>query len=173
EGALARMQRGLFAAVDEAAPSREDPPAVDVLSAPGEGREAVEIARRLHAETARGVPFERMGILLRAPAPYRSAVAEALARADLPAYFARGTRGPDPSGRALLALLACAGERLSARRFAEYLSLGEVPAPTAAGEPPPAPAPEVSFRPAGAEELAPADVESGEEPEVEDPAEPA
>ncbi|HEY8209077.1 MAG TPA: PD-(D/E)XK nuclease family protein [Myxococcaceae bacterium] len=170
-GSLARLQRGLFAAVDEAAPAREDPPTVDVLSAPGEGREAVEIARRLHAEAARGVPFERMGILLRAPSQYRSAVAEALARADIPAYFARGTRGPDPSGRALLALLACADERLSARRFAEYLSLGEVPSPTAAGAPPPAPAPELSFRLADAEELAPADVES-EEPPTETPPEP-
>src|SRR5213075_308464 len=100
-----------------------------------------------HAEAARGVPFERMGILLRAPGPYRSAVAEALARADIPAYFARGTRGPDPSGRAFLSLLACADERLSARRFAEYLSLGQVPAhavttiDTATTEAPTAPAP--------------------------------
>ena len=33
----------------------------------------------------------------------------------------------DPAGRALLALLACADEELSARRFAEYVSLGQVP----------------------------------------------
>ncbi|HVE84333.1 MAG TPA: PD-(D/E)XK nuclease family protein, partial [Myxococcales bacterium] len=170
-GRLARMQRGLFAAA-EAAPEgeREEAPTVGVLSAPGEGRESVEIARQIHAEAARGVPFERMAVLLRAPGPYRAAVAEALSRAGIPAYFSRGTRGPDPSGRALLSLLACAGERLSARRFAEYLSLGEVPRPTPAGEPPPAPPPEVSFRPADAEELAPADVESPEpppEPELE------
>jgi len=171
-GALARMQRGLFAAVDEAPPRKEDPPDVDVLSAPGEGREAVEIARRIHAEAARGVPFERMGILLRAPQPYRAAMAEALARADIPAYFSRGTRGPDPSGRALLALLACADERLSARRFAEYLSLGEVPSPTASGEPPPAPPPEVSFRPADAEELAPAVLTAAEEPPLPDSPDP-
>src|SRR5262249_56315443 len=37
------------------------------------------------------------------------------------------TRRPHPGGRALLALLACAAEGLSARRFAEYLSLAEVP----------------------------------------------
>ena len=43
------------------------------------------------------------------------------------AWFARGTRRPDPSGRAFLALLACAADGLSARRFAEYLSLGQVP----------------------------------------------
>ena len=38
-----------------------------------------------------------------------------------------GTKVPDPSGRAFLALLACASEGLSARRFSEYLSLGQVP----------------------------------------------
>ena len=51
----------------------------------------------------------------------------ALDRAGIPAWFHRGTRRPDPAGRALLALLACADEELSARRFAEYVSLGQVP----------------------------------------------
>ena len=32
------LDAGFVAAVDEAAPTREDPPSVDVLSAPGEGR---------------------------------------------------------------------------------------------------------------------------------------
>ncbi|HYL58256.1 MAG TPA: PD-(D/E)XK nuclease family protein, partial [Candidatus Acidoferrales bacterium] len=41
------------------------------------------------------------------------------------------TRRPEPGGRALLALLACAAENLSARRFAEYLSLAQVPDPGA------------------------------------------
>ena len=34
---------------------------------------------------------------------------------------------PDAAGRAFLALLACAEEGLSASRFAEYLSLGQMP----------------------------------------------
>jgi ATP-dependent helicase/nuclease subunit B len=34
---------------------------------------------------------------------------------------------PDPAGRAFVALLECAAEGLSARQFAEYLSLGQVP----------------------------------------------
>jgi ATP-dependent helicase/nuclease subunit B len=63
-----------------------------------------------------------MAILLRAPETYASLMEGALKRAGIPAYFARGSRRPDPSGRALLALLECAGEGLSARRFAEYLS---------------------------------------------------
>ena len=51
----------------------------------------------------------------------------ALRRAGVPAWFDRGTRRPHPAGRAFLALLACGAERLSAARFAEYLSLGQVP----------------------------------------------
>ena len=76
---------------------------------------------------ARGIPFDRMAVLLRAPDAYGPFLVEALRRAGIPAHFARGARRPDPSGRALLALLACAAEGFSARRFAEYLSLGEVP----------------------------------------------
>ena len=41
------------------------------------------------------------------------------------------------AGRAFVALLACGAEKLSARRFAEYLSLGQVPDPTGEGAPPP------------------------------------
>ena len=54
---------------------------------------------------------------------------EALDRAAFPASFARGATRPEPGGRALLALLACAAEHLSARRYAEYLSLAQVPDP--------------------------------------------
>ena len=48
---------------------------------------------------------------------------------------ARHDAGPHPAGRALLALLACAAEGLSARRFAEYLSLAQVPDPGRAAGP--------------------------------------
>ncbi len=81
-----------------------------------------------------------MAILLRAP-QYSAHLEEALRRAGVPTYFARGTRKPDAAGRAMLALLACAAEGLSARRFAEYLSLGEVPEEDAEGAPPAAPPP--------------------------------
>src|SRR5260370_12050790 len=50
----------------------------------------------------------------------------ALRRAGIPAFFVRGSRRPDPSGRALLALLGCAAEGLSAHRIAEYLSSAQV-----------------------------------------------
>lgn len=100
---------------------------VSLASWPGEARECVEIARRIQAEAARGVPFDRMAVLLRSPGLYRAHLEEALRRASVPTWFARGSTRPDPAGRALLALLACAAEGLSARRFAEYLSLAQVP----------------------------------------------
>lgn len=105
-------------------------PAGDVrlFSAPGEGREAVEVARRVLHEAAAGVPFDEMAVLLRAPQQYSGLFEHACTRAGIKVYFERGTRRPDPAGRALLALLACAADGLSAKRFDEYLSLGQVPA---------------------------------------------
>ena len=98
------------------------------FSAPGEGRECVEIVRAVLAEARRGVKFDEIAILVRPPQSYLGLLEHALGRADVPAWFDRGTRRPHPTGRAFLALLACAAERLSAARFAEYLSLGQVPA---------------------------------------------
>jgi len=132
--ALEHLRTFLFAPAAPAGRARDGD--VVFFSAPGEGREAVEIARRLLEEAREGTPFDQMAVLLRAPQLYSSLVETALARAGIPAFFARGVRRPDPSGRALLVLLDCALERLSARRFAEYLSLGQVPPLDAAGAPP-------------------------------------
>ncbi|MYA32974.1 MAG: PD-(D/E)XK nuclease family protein [Gemmatimonadales bacterium] len=101
--------------------------AVTVFSAPGEGREAVEIARRLTSLAEAGTPFDRCAILLRQPEDYRPYLEEALNRAGIRPWFARGVRRPDPAGRAFLALLRCRAEDGSALRFSEYVSIGEVP----------------------------------------------
>ena len=132
-GDLARARQFLFATnVPPGEPSGD----VLLFSAPGEGRESVEIARRILDEARAGTPFDEMAVLLRASDIYGSLLEAALRRAGIPAWFARGTSRPDPSGRAFLALLDCALENLSARRFAEYLSLGQVPSLDAAGAPP-------------------------------------
>ena len=120
---------------------------VDLFSAAGEGQECVEIARRMHRAAAGGLAFDRMAILLRQPAAYLPLVEDALSRARIPAYVTRGALRPNPAGRAFLSLLACAGERLSASRFAEYLSLGQTPEPAKGGGPPQRDAPWVE--PAG------------------------
>jgi RecB family exonuclease len=108
---------------------------VAIASCPGEARECVEIARRLQAEASRGVPWDRMAIFLHATEAYAAHLEEALRRASIPAFFVRGTVRPHPAGRALLALLACAADGLSASRFAEYLSLAQVPDPDAPRDP--------------------------------------
>lgn len=134
DAALTRLQTWLFS--EDAPPPGESDESVHVFSAPGEGREAIEIARRVLREAARGVPFDEIAVLLRAPQTYFGLIEHALGRAGIPVWFERGTRRPDPAGRAFLALLACADEGLSARRFAEYLSLGQVPLGAAAARPP-------------------------------------
>jgi RecB family exonuclease len=122
---LARLQEYLFA--DAPPPTTPLDDSVTLRSAAGEMQECVEIARRIHTEAKRGVPFDRIAVLLHAPVRYGPYLEEALGRAGIPAWFARGTSRPEPGGRALLALLNCAAENFSARRFAEYLSLAQVP----------------------------------------------
>ncbi len=131
---LAHLRSYLFSPAAPAAEAREGEAVF--FSAPGEGREAVEIVRRVLEEAREGTPFDRMAILLRAPHLYASLLETALSRAGVPAYFTAGARRPDPAGRAFVALLECAIEKLSARRFAEYLSLGQVPALADDGSPP-------------------------------------
>jgi ATP-dependent helicase/nuclease subunit B len=122
---LAHLRRHVFSAGRPA----DRIPAGDVVlySAPGEGREAVEIVRRVLDEARRGVPFDEMAVFLRAPGQYLGLLEHACARGDVPAYFDRGTDRPHPAGRAFMALLSSAADGLSARKFDEYLSLGQVP----------------------------------------------
>lgn len=122
--ALARVQHGLFDARSEPAPHDGS---VVSFSAPGESRESVEIVRRVLAASAAGLAFDRMAVVLHAPSRYRAHLVEAFRRAEVPVRFSRGAQAPDPSGRALLALLDCRAEGYSARAFGEYLSLGVVP----------------------------------------------
>jgi ATP-dependent helicase/nuclease subunit B len=126
ETTLRRIRTYLFAA--DLPDRRSTDETLDYFSAAGEGLECVEIARRIRALAAAGMAFDRMAILLRSPERYQPLVEEALRRAGIPAWFSRGVARPDPAGRAFLALLACASERCSASRFAEYLSLGQASA---------------------------------------------
>jgi len=135
---LAALRRSLFAARQP--PERQAHGDVRLFSAPGEGRECVEIARRILDEVRGGVRFDEMAVFLRSPREYLGLVENAFERAGINAWFDRGARRPHPSGRAFLAILSCAVERLSAIRFAEYLSLAQVPdaddAPTSEVLPP-------------------------------------
>ena len=122
---LGSLQRYLFS--NEPVPAREEDGSVVILSTSGEALECVEIARAIHAAANQGVPFDQIAILLRSPERHQPLILEALRRAGIPSSCARGARRPDVAGRSLLALLHCADEGLSASRFAEYLSLGQLP----------------------------------------------
>ncbi len=147
-GALGRLHSHLFADAADAVPllaaERADAEAkleeekIEFLSAPFESRESVEIVRAILAEAARGTKFDRIAVLLRAPG-YATHLGEAFRRAGVPAHVAHGTEAPEASGRAMMALLACAAEGLSARRFAEYLTIEEAPGESADSSPEAAP----------------------------------
>ncbi|MCB9659519.1 MAG: PD-(D/E)XK nuclease family protein [Sandaracinaceae bacterium] len=138
------------APVATSAAQRPDPPAEDrsvrLLSAPGESRECIELARLALEYAREGVPFERMAVLLRSPEAYQAHLREALRRAGIPLHVTHGARRPEPGGRALLALLDCVAEGLSARALGEYLSLGVLPR-SEDGAPPAAASPSAAFVP--------------------------
>jgi len=131
---LERLRRYVFFTAP--VPKGEADASVEFFSAPGEGPECIEIARRIRAWAEAGVAFDRMAILLRNPDAYLPLVEDALRRAGIPRYLTKGTIRPDPSGRAFLAILDCAADELSASKFAEYLSLGQVPIVNDSGAPP-------------------------------------
>jgi hypothetical protein len=122
---LAHLRRYVF--TTDRPPIRERSNDVTLFSAPGEGREAIEIVRRILDEAQSGVRFDEMAVFLRTPQQYLGLLEHAAERGGVPVYFDRGTRRPDPAGRAFVALLSCAVDGLSAKRFDEYLSLGQVP----------------------------------------------
>ena len=134
KGSLDRARHCLFRV--EEPPVKELDDSLEFFSAAGEGAECVEIARRILQAANDGVAFDQVGILLRNPLIYQPQLEDAFRRAGIPGYFSRGTVRPDPAGRAFLALLASAAEGLSASRFAEYLSLGQVPYVADTGGPP-------------------------------------
>ena len=105
-----------------------------VFRAPGAAAEALEIARAFLREAGRGVPFDRMAVLLADPGEYAPALREAFDRARIPAFFDAGTAPPARAARAFLALLDCALADLSADAFFEYRTLGEHRPAADAGE---------------------------------------
>lgn len=129
--ALARLRHHIFEI--DTPPIAAMDATVNFVSATDENRECVEIVRSILAAAESRVLFDRMAVLLRNPGAYQPLLEDAFRRAGIPAFFTQGTRRPNPAGRAFLSLLACASENLSASRFSEYLSLGQVPDVQASG----------------------------------------
>ena len=132
---LSLVRRYVFATETPAASPADS--TLVFFSATDEGRECVEIARHIQAAVSGGnVRFDDIAILLRNPDTYQPLLEDALERAGIPGHYTAGSIRPNPAGRGFLALLACCSEGLSASRFAEYLSLGQVPMLDEDGSPP-------------------------------------
>lgn len=119
---LGRARRYLFAA--DAGPRAENDDTVELLSAPTQAHEAAEIVRRIVGSST---PVDDIAIVLPSRRAYATHVEGALRRAGVRGWFSFGTRRPHPAGRALLSLLEWKLDRFSAKRLAEYFSLGQVP----------------------------------------------
>ncbi len=125
--ALGRLRKGMFSPSATQAGGMDS--TVAFRSASDESREAVEIARSILNFARIGVQFDRIAILVRNADLYQPLIEDAFRRAEIPGFYTHGSKRPNPTGRAFLALLACAADGLSASRFGEYLSLGQVPEP--------------------------------------------
>jgi ATP-dependent helicase/nuclease subunit B len=118
---LESLQHYLFS--NEPVPPLAEDSSIAIFSTSGEALECVEIARRI---AAADVSFDDTAILLRSTERHQPLVVEALRRAGIPTHCTQASIRPDVAGRSFLALLYCAEEGLSASRFAEYLSLGQM-----------------------------------------------
>jgi hypothetical protein len=115
------------------APQRESDGASSSSRRRARGASASRLRGGCCARARRGVAFDEMAVLVRAPAHYLGLLEHALARGEragqLRAWHAASARGwPRIPGAA-----GVRREGLSANRFAEYLSLGQLPE---AGAPP-------------------------------------
>ena len=131
--ALARVQNLLFIEGAHDEPAAPDD-SVGFLSAPGESLEAVEIARLILQEAARGVRFQEMAVLLHEPSAYSSHLASAFDRAGIPAFFLEGVPRIDPAARALGLLLDLLDADLDRAQVAEFLTTARVPYRTFLGD---------------------------------------
>jgi ATP-dependent helicase/nuclease subunit B len=143
ETAAAHGTGALAEALFTAARAKVPEDVLETIVARGEAAEAAEVTRRVLAEARRGTPLHRIAVVLRKPELARASLEATFRGAGIPLAQRRGVRRPDPSGRALIALLTCASEGLSARAFSSYLSFGALPE-TASGAPPAASANAIS-----------------------------
>jgi ATP-dependent helicase/DNAse subunit B len=106
-----------------AAPPGAGAAGLEVVAAPGEEREMREIARRLLAAAADGLPFEAMGLLVRRPESYRSAVRDVFGAAGIPYTWGVAPRlGDTRAGRSLRLLVTARQEAFARAAVVEFLA---------------------------------------------------
>lgn len=88
---LRRISQSIFSPFRQPADEELANGPIEIVSAPGEGREATEIARRcLWWVKDRGFKFSEIGILLRSAEPYAPLLAETFSHAGIPFYLHGG-----------------------------------------------------------------------------------
>jgi ATP-dependent helicase/nuclease subunit B len=106
--------------------ARPRPPEVaglEVVAAPGEEREVREIARRILAAAAEGVPLDTVGVLLRHPEAYRTPIRDVFGAAGIPYTWGGGSALRDTrAGRSLRLLLATRREGFARAAVVEFLA---------------------------------------------------
>ena len=129
--ALARVKTRLFAEARSArtttpTESAALDPSLHILSAAGEALEAVEIARLIQQAAAQGTRYQDVAVLLRSPDAYNVALASALERAGIDAFFVEGVPEVDPAARGLSLLLELVGADLDRARVMEFLTSSRI-----------------------------------------------
>jgi hypothetical protein len=100
---------------------------LEIVAAPGEEREVREIARRLVAAAAAGVPFEAMGVLVRHPETYRNAIRDVFAAAGIPyTWGVAPSLAETRAGRSLRLLLAARLEHFARASVIEFLAVADL-----------------------------------------------
>src|SRR5262249_7755633 len=97
------------------------------VAARGEEREVREIARRLLAAAAEGIPFEAMGVLVRRPETYRGAIRDVFGAAGIPYTWGVAPRlGETRAGRSLRLLVTARGEDFARAAVMDFLAAAEL-----------------------------------------------
>lgn len=88
---LAALAEAIFSPSRRSAGLQRGSEQIELLSAPGEAREAAETARRcLRWVKERGLSFSEIGVLLRSAEPYAELLAQAFSHAGIPFYLQGG-----------------------------------------------------------------------------------
>ena len=100
---------------------------LDIVAAPGEEREVREIARRLLAAAADGMPFDAMGVLVRRPDGYRNPIRDVFGAAGIPyTWGVAPSLAETRAGRSLRLLLAARQEGFARTAVVELLAAADL-----------------------------------------------
>ncbi len=139
---LQRLCDRLFdtgSAESAAAAPPDESSSVQIVSVPGESREAAELARiAMDLVRVDAMRFSDVGVFLRSPDGVERGVREAFEEVDLPLHCPSGVPLAETrSGRSVLLMLRVIQEDFSRREVMEFLTFADVEFASLAGEPEP------------------------------------